>query len=116
MSSCDSFLCEYFCFIIFNLYDSLIIIIIICLHPCRWSLKSLLTGNKVKTHKPRYCEKEKYNAEASLLPILIKLVSKVNCLATKDNNKFWTVESGISQTFRLFFGGAYIDIYMYIFL
>jgi hypothetical protein len=27
---------------------------------CQWSLMSLITGNKVKkTHKPRYCEKEK---------------------------------------------------------
>ena len=33
---------------------------LICLDPCQWSLMSLITGNKVKkTHKPRYCEKEK---------------------------------------------------------
>ena len=32
----------------------------ICLDPCQWSLMSLITDNKVKkTHKPRYCEKEK---------------------------------------------------------
>jgi hypothetical protein len=30
---------------------------------CQWSLISLITGNKVKkTHKPRYCEKEKDKA------------------------------------------------------
>ena len=34
-----------------------------CLDPCQWSLMSLITGNKVnKTHKPRYCEKEKDKA------------------------------------------------------
>jgi hypothetical protein len=33
---------------------------LISLDPCQWSLMSLITGNKVKkTHKPRYCEKEK---------------------------------------------------------
>ena len=33
---------------------------LICLDPCQWSFMSLITGNKVKkTHKPRYCEKEK---------------------------------------------------------
>ena len=33
---------------------------LICLDPCQWSLMSLITGNKVKkTHKPKYCEKEK---------------------------------------------------------
>jgi hypothetical protein len=42
-----------------NLYVSLIITLI-CLDPCQWSLMSLITGNKVKkTHKPKYCEKEK---------------------------------------------------------
>ena len=43
-----------------NLYVSLIMTLI-CLDPCQWSLMSLITGNKVKknTHKPRYCEKEK---------------------------------------------------------
>jgi hypothetical protein len=33
-----------------NLYVSLIITIIICLYQCRWSLMSLITGKKVKTH------------------------------------------------------------------
>ena len=33
---------------------------LVCLDPCQWSLMSLITDNKVKkTHKPRYCEKEK---------------------------------------------------------
>jgi hypothetical protein len=42
-----------------NLYVSLIMTLV-CLDPCQWSLMSLITGNKVKkTHKPRYCEKEK---------------------------------------------------------
>ena len=43
-----------------NLYVSLIMTLI-CLDPCQWSLMSLITGNKVKKkpHKPRYCEKEK---------------------------------------------------------
>ena len=42
-----------------NLYVSLIMTFI-CLDPCQWSLMSLITDNKVKkTHKPRYCEKEK---------------------------------------------------------
>ena len=45
-----------------NLYVSLIMTLI-CLDPCQWSLMSLITGNKVnKTHKPRYCEKEKDKA------------------------------------------------------
>ena len=36
---------------------------LICLDPCQWSLMSLITCNKVnKTHKPRYCEKEKDKA------------------------------------------------------
>ena len=35
---------------------------LICLDPCQWSLMSLITGNKVKkTHKPKYCEKDKAN-------------------------------------------------------
>jgi hypothetical protein len=42
------------------LYTSLVSLImkLICLDPCQWSLMSLITGNKVKkkTHKPRYCE------------------------------------------------------------
>jgi hypothetical protein len=33
-----------------NLYVSLIITIIICLYPCRWSLMSLIIGKKVKTY------------------------------------------------------------------
>ena len=44
------------------LYMSLVSLImtLIYLDPCQWSLMSLITGNKVKkTHKPRYCEKEK---------------------------------------------------------
>jgi hypothetical protein len=42
-----------------NLYVSLIMTLI-CLDPCQWSLMSLITGNKLKkTHKPTYCEKEK---------------------------------------------------------
>ena len=41
---------------------------LICLDPCQWSLMSLITGNKVqKTHKPRYCEKEKDNANKRIL-------------------------------------------------
>ena len=40
----------------------------ICLDPCQWSLMSLITGNKVKkTHKPRYCEKEKGKANKRIL-------------------------------------------------
>jgi hypothetical protein len=35
---------------------------LICLDPCQWSLMSLITGNKVKKHKPRYCEKKKDKA------------------------------------------------------
>ena len=36
-----------------NLYVSLIMTLI-CLDPCQWSLMSLITGNKFKkTHKPR---------------------------------------------------------------
>jgi hypothetical protein len=42
-----------------NLYVSLIMTLI-CLDPCQWSLMSLITGNKLKkTHKPTYCENEK---------------------------------------------------------
>ena len=48
------------------LYTSLVSLImtLICLDPCQWSLTSLITGNKVKKkkHKPRYCEKEKDKA------------------------------------------------------
>jgi hypothetical protein len=41
---------------------------LICLDPCQWSLMSLITGNKVKkTHKPRYCEKEKDKANKRIL-------------------------------------------------
>ena len=41
---------------------------LICLDPCQWSLMSLITGNKVKNpHKPRYCEKEKDNANKRIL-------------------------------------------------
>ena len=46
---------------ILHVYTSLVSLImtLICLDPCQWSLMSLITGNKVKkTHKPRYCEKE----------------------------------------------------------
>ena len=41
---------------------------LICLDPYQWSLMSLITGNKVKkTHKPRYCEKEKDKANKRIL-------------------------------------------------
>ena len=40
---------------------------LICLDPCQWSLMSLITGNKVKKHKPRYCEKEKDKANKTIL-------------------------------------------------
>ena len=41
---------------------------LICLDPCQWSLMSLITGNKVKkTHKTRYCEKEKDKANKRIL-------------------------------------------------
>ena len=41
---------------------------LICLDPCQWSLMSLITGNKVKkTHKSRYCEKEKDKANKRIL-------------------------------------------------
>ena len=42
---------------------------LICLDPCQWSLMSLITDNKVKKkpHKPRYCEKEKDNANKIIL-------------------------------------------------
>ena len=41
---------------------------LICLDPCQRSLMSLITGNKVKKpRKPRYCEKEKYNANKRIL-------------------------------------------------
>ena len=52
-------------FINYDTYTSLVSLImtLICLDPCQWSLMSLITGNKVKkTHKPRYCEKEKDKA------------------------------------------------------
>jgi hypothetical protein len=50
-----------------NLYVSLVITII-CLYPCWWSLMSLIIGNKVKnTHKPRYCEKEKHKVNKRIL-------------------------------------------------
>ena len=52
-----------------NLYVSLIMTLIhVCLDPCQWSLMSLITVNKVKkTHKPRYCEKEKDKANKRIL-------------------------------------------------
>ena len=41
---------------------------LICLDPHQWSLMSLITGNNVKkTHKPRYCEKEKDRANKRIL-------------------------------------------------
>ena len=41
---------------------------LICLDPCQWSLMILITGNKVKkTHKTRYCEKEKDKANKRIL-------------------------------------------------
>ena len=52
------------------LYTSLVSLImtLICLDPCQWSLMSLITGNKVKkTHKPRYYEKEKDKANKRIL-------------------------------------------------
>ena len=50
-----------------SLYVSLIMTLI-CLDPCQWSLMILITGNKVKkTHKPRYCEKEKDKANKRIL-------------------------------------------------
>ena len=56
------------------LYTSLVSLImtIICLDPCQWSLMSLITGNKViKTpHKSRYCEKEKDKVNKRILRIL----------------------------------------------
>ena len=42
-----------------NLYVSLIITIIICLYRCRWSLMSLITGKKVKTHTSQGIVKNK---------------------------------------------------------
>ena len=46
-----------------NLYVSLIMKLI-CLDPCQWSLMSLITGNKVKeTHRPRFGEKEGQNQQ-----------------------------------------------------
>ena len=46
-----------------------LIMTLICLDPCQWSLMSLITGNKVKKnpHKPRYCEKEKDKANKRIL-------------------------------------------------
>ena len=54
------------------LYTSLVslnmTLIHVCLDPCQWSLMSLITGNKVKkTHKPKYCEKEKDKANKRIL-------------------------------------------------
>ena len=53
------------------LYMSLVSLImtLICLDPCQWSLMSLITGNKGKKtpHKPRYCEKEKDKANKRIL-------------------------------------------------
>ena len=52
------------------LYTSLVSLIMTlkCLDPCQWSLMSLITGNQVKkTHKPRYCEKEKDKANKRIL-------------------------------------------------
>jgi hypothetical protein len=44
-----------------------LIMTLICLDPYQWSLMSLITGNNVKkTHKPRYCEKEK-DRQSSLI-------------------------------------------------
>ena len=48
------------------MYVSLIMTLI-CLDPCQWSLMSLITGNKVKKHKPRYCEKENDKANKRIL-------------------------------------------------
>jgi hypothetical protein len=47
----------------------ILIMTLICLDQCQWSLMSLITGNKVKkkTHKPRYCEKEKDKANKRIL-------------------------------------------------
>jgi hypothetical protein len=42
-----------------NLYVSLIITIIICLYPCRWSLMSLIIGKKVKTYTSQGIVKNK---------------------------------------------------------
>jgi hypothetical protein len=42
-----------------NSYVSLIITIIICLYRCRWSLMSLITGKKVKTHTSQGIVKNK---------------------------------------------------------
>ena len=58
---------------ILHVYTSLVSLImtLICLDPCQWSLMSLITGNKVKkTHKPRYCEKEKDKVNKRVLRIL----------------------------------------------
>ena len=55
------------------LYTSLysLIMTIICLDRCQWSLMSLIIGNKVKkTHKSRYCEKEKDKVNKRVLRIL----------------------------------------------
>ena len=53
------------------LYTSLVSLImtLVCLDPANGrSLMSLITGNKVKkTHKPRYCEKEKDKANKRIL-------------------------------------------------
>ena len=42
-----------------NLYVSLIITIIICLYRCQWSLMSLITSKKVKTHTSQGIVKNK---------------------------------------------------------
>jgi hypothetical protein len=51
-----------------NLYVSLIITIIICLYRCRWSLMSLITGKKVKTHTSQgIVKKQMYKANKIIL-------------------------------------------------
>ena len=52
------------------LYTSLVSLImtLICLDRCQWSLMSLITGKKVnKAHKPKYCEQEKDKANKRIL-------------------------------------------------
>ena len=50
---------------------------LICLDPCQWSLMSLITGNKVKkTHKPRYCEKEKDKAKKKYMCVYCHMSKK----------------------------------------
>ena len=48
-----------------NLYVSLIMTLI-CLDPCQWSLMSLITGNKVKIHTSQG-EKEKDKPDKRIL-------------------------------------------------